>query len=120
MIEFLGLQKVSKNSTVIDIQEFFLQPGEIAAIVGPTGSGKSTLLNLLIGKSRPTAGSIRVANRDPSEREPVQYGPHPYTAKDVPDPVNDLIDGVTGKHNIPYEPNGLVYRDLSKSEYLKS
>jgi hypothetical protein len=58
--------------------------------------------------------------RDLSQREPVQYGPHPYGAKDVPDPVNDLIDEVTGKHRIPYEPNGAVYRDLSKSEYLKS
>ena len=71
MIEFLGLQKIIKHNTVIDIQEFSLQPGEIAAIVGPTGSGKSTLLNLLLGKSRPTAGSIRVANGDPTERETV-------------------------------------------------
>lgn len=71
MIEFLGLQKVIKHTTVIDIQEFSLLPGEIAAIVGPAGSGKSELLNLLIGKSRPTAGSIHVVNGDPTERETV-------------------------------------------------
>ena len=38
--------------------------GEIVAIVGASGSGKSTLLNILAGYDTPSAGDIRVGNRD--------------------------------------------------------
>jgi len=65
MIKIQDLQKVIAQNTVIDIQELDVSSGEIAAIVGPAGSGKSILLNLLIGKVRPTAGSIRIVDTDP-------------------------------------------------------
>ena len=38
--------------------------GEVVAIVGASGSGKSTLLNILAGYDNPSAGNIRVGNRD--------------------------------------------------------
>lgn len=50
--------------------------GEMVAIVGASGSGKSTLLNILSGLDRPSAGQVRVGNRDLldiSERELVMY-----------------------------------------------
>jgi ABC-2 type transport system ATP-binding protein len=65
MIEIHGLQKVIDQSTVLDIEALTIAEGEIAALVGPTGSGKTTLLEILIGQSRPTAGSVRLSGLDP-------------------------------------------------------
>ena len=50
--------------------------GEVTAIVGASGSGKTTLLNILAGLERPSAGQIRVGERDLlniSDRELVLY-----------------------------------------------
>jgi ABC-type branched-subunit amino acid transport system ATPase component len=39
-------------------------PGTVASVVGPNGSGKSTLLKSLCGVIRPSAGRVRVGDRD--------------------------------------------------------
>ena len=38
--------------------------GTVASVVGPNGSGKSTLLKALCGVIRPSAGQVRVGDRD--------------------------------------------------------
>ena len=50
--------------------------GELVAIVGASGSGKSTLLNILAGLDSPSAGQVRVGERDLldiSEQRLVEY-----------------------------------------------
>lgn len=68
MIEIHGLQKVIEGKPVLDIESLIVATGEIAAIVGPVGSGKDHLLNLLIGKTRPTVGEVRVGGADPKDQ----------------------------------------------------
>ena len=41
-----------------------LQPGRFIALKGRSGSGKTTLLNCLSGLDQPSAGTVRVLNRD--------------------------------------------------------
>jgi ABC-2 type transport system ATP-binding protein len=71
VIQLEGLQKVIDKNLVVDIEALAVKAGEIAAIVGPVGSGKDALFDLLVGRSRPTVGALRLAGVDPaSERDP--------------------------------------------------
>ena len=69
MIEINGLQKVVDNSTVLDITNLYVKSGEITAVIGPVGSGKSYLLDILLGKSRPTVGTVRIADTSPLQHD---------------------------------------------------
>lgn len=68
MIVLQNLQKVVEQRTVLDIEALCVDPGEIAAIVGPSGSGNAALLSLLTGQLRPTSGSVRIAGCDPAAK----------------------------------------------------
>lgn len=70
VIELVNLQKHIGQDLVVDIERLTVQAGEIAALVGPAGSGQAHLLDLLIGQSRPTTGTVRIAGIDPlTDRE---------------------------------------------------
>jgi ABC-2 type transport system ATP-binding protein len=66
MIEIKNLQKILDNRTAVDIPALEVPAGMVTAIVGPAGSGKEALFDLLVGKSRPSAGTIRLAGIDPA------------------------------------------------------
>lgn len=70
MIELENLQKVIDRNLIIDIEALTVKAGEIVALVGPMGCGKAQLFELLIGKSRPTVGTLRLAGVVPSDRHP--------------------------------------------------
>ena len=55
---------------VLEDVSFTLQPGESAAVMGPSGSGKSSLLYILGGLEAPSAGTVRVGGQNPYELTP--------------------------------------------------
>ena len=63
-LEIHDLTKHFKKVHAVDDVSFTLQPGRITALVGESGSGKSTIARLLVRLYKPTAGTIRLGDRD--------------------------------------------------------
>jgi ABC-2 type transport system ATP-binding protein len=66
MIELRNVQKVLDGKTVLDIPELAVGAGEIAGVFGLEDSGRDALFSLLIGRIRPTLGTVRLAGVDPA------------------------------------------------------
>ncbi|MBX9989494.1 MAG: amino acid ABC transporter ATP-binding protein [Phreatobacter oligotrophus] len=63
-LSFLELQGVSANYGALEVLtdvSVSIAKGEVVALIGPSGSGKSTLLRTLIGLTKPTRGTVRLA-----------------------------------------------------------
>lgn len=66
MIRLDGLSKAySCNLTIIEVDDFEFERGDLIAITGPNGTGKSTLLLMLSGLLLPTAGSATIDDHAP-------------------------------------------------------
>jgi thiamine transport system ATP-binding protein len=51
-----------------------VETGEIVAVLGPSGSGKSSLLRIIAGLVVPTAGTVRLGDRDITTTPPHRRG----------------------------------------------
>ena len=61
----------------IDSLNLYVDKGELRVVIGPNGAGKTTLLDLICGKTRASAGSIKFKNQEMtrlSERMIVRSG----------------------------------------------
>jgi branched-chain amino acid transport system ATP-binding protein len=63
-LETVGLCKSFGALRVADQVDFRLGPGARHALIGPNGAGKTTLINLITGALPPSAGRIRLHDRD--------------------------------------------------------
>jgi urea transport system ATP-binding protein len=48
----------------VDGLNFYVEKDELRCVIGPNGAGKTTLLDMICGKTRPSAGSIKFDNRE--------------------------------------------------------
>ena len=61
----------------VDDVSIYVEKGTVHVVIGPNGAGKTTLLDLICGKTKPTAGSIKFGTYELTsmhEQEIVQAG----------------------------------------------
>jgi mannopine transport system ATP-binding protein len=73
-ITISGITKVFGRVNAVDGVSIDVAPGEFLSLLGPSGSGKTTLLMMIAGFETPSAGTIRLGERDitylaPNERQ---------------------------------------------------
>jgi branched-chain amino acid transport system ATP-binding protein len=59
-----GIQVAFAGVHALDGVDVTLSPGEILGLIGPNGAGKTTLINVASGYQVPTAGRLRIDDRD--------------------------------------------------------
>jgi ABC-2 type transport system ATP-binding protein len=64
-----GVTKTYGAVTALNGLDLIVKRGEVLALLGANGAGKTTAVRLLLGLSKPTAGSATVFGGDPRERE---------------------------------------------------
>ena len=68
MIKVSHLTKRYGELTAVDDISFDIRKGELFGFLGPNGAGKTSTINMIIGLSRPSAGTITVDGIDVANR----------------------------------------------------
>ena len=58
------IEKAFGDVTAVHDLNLEIRDGEFMSLLGPSGCGKTTTLNMIAGLELPTAGTIRIGNRD--------------------------------------------------------
>lgn len=69
-IKDLKFRYSKKQSPLFEELNCDLSSGSIVGLLGKNGAGKTSLLKLMVGLLQPTEGSVRILDRQPSERGP--------------------------------------------------
>ena len=62
-----GLRRAYGGVPAVDGVDLTIAPGEVVALLGPNGAGKSTVVDVLLGLTRPDAGTVTVFGRTPRQ-----------------------------------------------------
>src|SRR5436305_8556789 len=57
----------SARVTAVDGIDLAVRPGEIVAFLGPNGAGKTTTIDMMLGFSKPDAGTAEVLGGTPAD-----------------------------------------------------
>ena len=66
-VDSRGLRKVFGSLVAVDNLDLTIRPGEVVAFLGPNGAGKSTTLDMILGLTRPDAGTIELLGTSPNQ-----------------------------------------------------
>ena len=64
ILEIRDLTKHFGAVVAVNNVSFGLKKGELLALIGPNGAGKSTCFNMLMGQTKPTAGTVLLNGQD--------------------------------------------------------
>ena len=106
-IELRGLHKSFGPVRAVDGVDLQIRDGEFFSMLGPSGSGKTTVLRIIAGFESPTAGRVRLAGHDVTDRPPF--------ARDVNTVFQDyaLFPHMSVAGNVEY---GLRVRKVDRAE----
>src|SRR5512142_3213071 len=62
-----GLTKVFGPVRAVDGMDLTVRAGEVVAFLGPNGAGKTTTIDMVLGLSRPSAGSVKIFEMAPAD-----------------------------------------------------
>lgn len=68
LVEIDSLNKHFGSIRALDGLSLAVPEGTVCGLLGPNGSGKTTAIRVLLGLSRPTAGSVRLLGEQPGTR----------------------------------------------------
>ena len=66
-IDARGLRKAFGSLVAVDDLDLTIRTGEVVAFLGPNGAGKSTTLDMVLGLTRPDAGTIELLGSAPDQ-----------------------------------------------------
>ena len=66
-VQLGGLRKHYGDVRAVDGIDLTIAPGEVVALLGPNGAGKSTTVDMILGLSRPDAGTVTVFGSEPHD-----------------------------------------------------
>lgn len=66
-VQLSDLVKAFGAVTAVDHLSLTIQPAEVVALLGPNGAGKSSTIDMLLGLSRPDAGTVTIGGRPPED-----------------------------------------------------
>jgi ABC-2 type transport system ATP-binding protein len=66
-VRLSGLVKRFGTVTAVDGVGLAVRPGEIVAFLGPNGAGKTTTIDIMLGFTRPDAGTVEILGGTPAQ-----------------------------------------------------
>ncbi len=105
-VRLTGLQKRFGDIHAVRGVDLLIAPGEVVAFLGPNGAGKSTTIDMLLGLTRPDAGTVRVFGSDPvTAVQAGRVGAMLQAGALLPDvTVRELVTMFAGLHRHPMPP----------------
>ena len=75
-VESLRVAAPDTRNLILTSVNFYVEPGQMLAVIGPSASGKSTLARTLVGLWQPVGGSIRLDGARLEQWDPEALGAH--------------------------------------------